>query len=319
MNNILVTGAAGFIGSWYAKLLVSSRYDVIILDKMTYASDIRRIDDIIDKVKLYTGDICDRELVKNIIDKEDINTIVNFAADTHVDNSINDSGPFIHSNFVGVHNLLDVVRKNDIDRFIQISTDEVYGPIEERSFKETDRLAPGNPYSACKAGADLLTLSYSNTYGIDAYITRSSNCYGPSQHREKFIPRMIDLATNKKSLEVYGNGTNIRDWLCVTDNCEAIKLVMEKGKKGEIYNIGANNEMTNNHVAEIIADRFKVPIKYIKDRPGHDFRYSVDCTKIKDELGWKPVTKFDDGLERTIDWYIKEEHKKDLEATRGYD
>lgn len=320
LQNILITGGLGFIGSHYARLLYKNGYNIFILDKKTYAADIRRIEDIRDKIKLHIGDICNRELVNNIIYKEDINTIVNFGASTHVDNSINNSSPFIHNNIAGVRNLLDIVRDNkehgnDI-RFVQISTDETYGSIKEGSFKEIDKLNPRNPYSATKASADLLTLSYYNTYDIDVVITRSSNNYGPDQDKEKFVPRMIDLAINKKPLEVYGNGANIRDWLYVTDNCRAIRLVMEKGKKDEIYNIGTNNEMTNNQVAKIIADRFKVPINYIKDRPGHDFRYSIDCTKTKKEFGWEPTTKFKDGLEKTIDWYIKEEHRKDLEATK---
>ncbi len=303
-QNIIITGGLGFIGSHYARLLYKHGYNVFILDKQTYAADIRRIEDIRDKIKLYIGDICNREFVEKIVREHKIGTIVNFAAHTHVDGAIKDSEPFIHSNYIGVWNLLEIIKDNkekgkDI-KMIQISTDECYGSILEGSFKETDRLNPGNPYSSSKAGADLLVLSYYNTYGLDVLITRSSNNYGPNQDQEKFIPRMIGIAINKKPLEVYGNGTNIRDWLYVTDNCEAIKLIMEKGKKGEIYNIGANNEMTNNQVAEIIADRFKVPIKYIKDRPGHDFRYSIDCAKIKDELGWEPVTKFEDGLEKTM-------------------
>ncbi len=302
MNNVLVTGGLGFIASHLSRLLVNYGYNVIIIDKGTYSSDIRRIEDIKDEVKLYMGDICDEELIEIIIKKDNIHTIVNTAAESHVDNSINDSKPFIRSNVEGVQNLLDIIRRKDI-RFIQLSTDEVYGSINKGSFDENDRLRPGNPYSACKAGADLLCLAYKNTFDLDVIITRSSNNYGQFQHTEKYIPRMIDLAINKKPLEVYGNGTNIRDWLYVTDNCEAIKLVMEKGRKGEIYNIGANNEMTNNQIAKIIADRFKVPIKYIQDRLGHDFRYSIDCTKIKEELGWKPVTKFEDGIEKTIDFY----------------
>lgn len=322
MKNIFITGTYGFIGSHFLKLLVDHKYEPIGLGRRTLVGEKRRIEDIDkNKYKDYEGDICNRRLIEEIIIDNDIDCIVNFSAHTMVDRSIRNSEPFIYSNYIGTWNLLETIRKNkengkDI-RMVQISTDECYGSILEGSFKETDKLSPGNPYSGSKSSADLLCISHANTYDIDVAITRSSNNYGPFQHPEKYIPRMIDLAINKKPLEVYGNGTNIRDWLYVTDNCKAIKLVMEKGKKGEIYNIGTNNEMSNNHVAKIIADRFKVPIRYIEDRKGHDFRYSTDCTKIKDELGWKPVTKFEDGLEKTIDWYIKEEYKKDLEATKG--
>lgn len=318
LQNILVTGAEGFIGSHYARLLYKYRYNIFILDKRTYAADKRRVGDI--KCKVFVCDINDKQAAQYIIGDNDVDTIVNFAAESHVDNSIKDSSKFVHSNITGVWNLLEIVRShNDNLRFVQIGTDEVYGSIREGSFKEIDKINPSNPYSATKASADLLALSYYNTYGLYIIITRSSNNYGPYQDKEKFIPRMIDLAIKGKPLEVYGNGNNIRDWLYVSDNCEAIKLVMEKGKKGEIYNIGANNEMTNNQIAELISDRFGVGIRYIEDRKGHDHRYSINCTKIKEELGWKHVTKFEDGLEKTIDWYIKEEHKKDLEATMGYD
>lgn len=308
IQNILVTGAEGFIGSRYARLLYKYGYNVFILDKRTYAADKRRVGDI--KCKLFVGDINDKQVVQYIIKNNDIDIIVNFAAETHIDRSIENSSQFVHSNIAGVQNLLEIVRSHNNNlRFVQIGTDEIYGSIKEGSFKETDKINPSNPYSASKASADLLTLSYYNTYGLDVVITRSSNNYGPYQDKEKFIPRIVDLAINRKPLEVYGNGTNIRDWLYVTDNCRAIKLVMEKGRKSGIYNIGANNEMTNNQVAKIIADRFKVPIKYIKDRPGHDFRYSMDCTKIKDELGWKPFVKFEDGIEKTIDFYMNQYQK----------
>lgn len=317
LKNILVTGAYGFIGSHYAKLLVDNGYNVIVLDKLTYAGDQRRLDGV--KHKSYIGDICENKLLTKIIEDNDINIIVNFAAETMVDKSIENGYQFVHSNIVGVYTLLDIMRKKDLDKMIQISTDECYGSILKGSFKENDKLNPGNPYSGSKSAADLLCLSFWNTYKVPVTITRSSNNYGQFQDVEKFIPKMISLAMQDKDLEVYGDGKNVRDWLWVEDNCEAIKSVMEKGRKGEIYNIGANNEITNNQVAKIIADRFKVPINYIKDRPGHDFRYSIDCTKIKEELGWKPVTKFEDGLDKTIDWYIKEEHKKDLEAMIGYD
>lgn len=307
MKNILVTGGLGFIGSHMSRLLVQSGYDVTIVDKETYAADIRRIEDIKDKIDICNVDICDDFMMEPIINYADI--IINFAAETHVDNSIKDSQPFIHSNYLGVHNLLETVRKNkengnDI-RMVQISTDEVYGSIVTGvlSAIEYTRLLPGNPYSATKAAADLLCLSYINTYGLDICITRSSNNYGPFQDKEKFIPRMISLAMEGKDLEVYGVGDNIRDWLYVTDNCKGILKVMESGRSGNIYNIGAGNERNNNEVAKIIADRFGVGIKYIEDRAGHDFRYSIDSSKIRNELGWKAEVRFEEGLEETINFY----------------
>jgi len=323
-HNILITGSLGFIGSCLTKLLVNTtNYNIVMLDTKTYAADVRRLEDIKNKIdlnnRLYIVDICDKKLVERIIQEHNIDIIVNMAANTHVDNAIKDSEPFIHSNYIGVWNLLEIIKDNkekgkDI-KMVQISTDECYGSILEGSFKETDRLNPGNPYSSSKAGADLLCLAYKNTFDLDVIITRSSNNYGQGQHLEKYIPRMIKLAIEGKDLEIFGSGHNIRDWLYVSDNSNAIQIVIDKGIKGEIYNIAGNNEMTNNHVAELIADRFGVGIKYIEDRKGHDYRYSIDYTKIKEELGWKPTTKFEDGLEKTIDWYIKEEHRKDLEAT----
>lgn len=303
--NILVTGAAGFIGSHFIKLLYKQGcQNVSIIDKLTYASDVDRIRDI--PYRLYTGDICYNNFVTNMVENENIDVIVNFAAETHVDNSIKDSIEFINSNYVGVHNLLEIVRKNDTKdiRFLQISTDEVYGSINDGSFKENDRLNPSNPYSASKAAADLLVLSYYKTYGLDVVITRSSNNYGPYQHTEKFIPRMISDAIKGESLKVYGDGKNVRDWLYVEDNCLGIKAVMDAGAKGEIYNIGAGNEKTNNQIAKIISERFNVPIKYVKDRPGHDFRYSIDSGKIRGKLDWNPNVNFEKGIEETIKHYL---------------
>lgn len=301
MENILVTGGLGFIGSWYVKLLIKEGYYPIIIDKNTYAADMNRIKDY--NIRLKIGDIYNKELIEDIIKKHNISTIVNFAAETHVDRSIQNSDEFINSNFVGVQNLLEIVRHNNIDRLVQVSTDEVYGSIEEGSFKETDRLNPGNPYSACKAGADLLALSYHNTYGIDVCITRSSNNYGPFQHREKFIPRMISLALHRKALEIYGRGNNVRDWLWVEDNCNAILIAMKDGISGEIYNISAGNEKNNNEIAKIISDKFDVGIEYIEDRKGHDYRYGISSRKIWEKLNWKPKKNFYDGLEETINFY----------------
>ena len=310
-KNILVTGGIGFIGSHYVRLLSQKGYYPIIVDKMTYAADVNRIKGIENEIyvrdNLYVGDICNKELIQDIINKYNINIIVNMAAETHVDNAIKDSREFIHSNFDGVQVLLDICRENDIEKYIQVSTDEVYGSAEGWPFDENDRLNPGNPYSACKASADLLCLAYNKTYGLNICVTRSSNNYGSYQHTEKFIPKMITRAIHGKPLLVYGDGTNIRDWLYVRDNVKGILQVMENGKIGEIYNIGGGKELTNNYVASLIAERFGVEIKYIEDRKGHDKRYSINCDKIKDELGWKPVKKFEEGLDDTIKWYIDEE------------
>lgn len=315
-SNILVTGGLGFIGSHFIKLLVKENYYPIILDLDTYAADIGRIENIESndyveesfiEDRLYIGNICDKTLVQDIVQKHDIITIVNFAAETMVDRSINESKPFVQSNVDGVQNLLEIVRKNDL-RFVQISTDEVYGSTryDDQSFKETDKLNPGNPYSATKAAADLLVLSYFNTYNSNVAITRSSNNYGYYQHVEKFIPRMISLAMENKDLEVYGTGNNIRDWLCVEDNCKAILNVMEDGRTGDIYNICSMEEKTNNDIADIIADRFSVWTKHIEDRPGHDFRYSISCNKIMNELCWEPKIEFENGINQTIDWYVEQ-------------
>lgn len=309
--NILVTGTYGFIGSHFLRLLVDQGYEPVGLGRRTSVGDKRRLENIDkDKYKDYEGDICDYKLMKSIIKENEINTIVNFGASTHVDNSIKDSKPFIHSNIEGVQNLLDIARKKDI-RFCQISTDEVYGSTkyDDEVFKETDRLNPGNPYSATKASADLLVLSYFKTHGLDTVITRSSNNYGPWQHNEKFIPRMIYLAMQGKDLELYGNGNNVRDWLYVDDNCQAIKKVIEKGRTGDIYNISSYEEKTNNEVAEIIAKRFGVGIKYIEDRKGHDFRYSISCNKVMEELKWEAEVLFEEGIEKTIDFYMNQYQK----------
>ena len=312
MKNILITGGLGFIGSFYTKLLVREGYNISVLDKITYAADIKRIEDVKNYINLYIGDICDKELCSEIIKKHDINIIVNFAAETHVDNSIDGSIEFVKSNFEGVQVLLDICRENDIEKFVQIGTDEVYGYADKQSFNENDKLRPGNPYSACKAAADLLCLAYFNTYQIPIIISRSSNNYGPFQHEEKFIPKMIIRAIYGKPLLIYGDGKNVCDWLYVKDNAKAIMQIMKNGRIGETYNIGGGNELTNNYVAEIIATRFSVEIKYIDDRKGHDKRYSINCDKINNELGWKPVKKFEDGLDDTIKWYIAEEKRKDL-------
>lgn len=296
--NILVTGGFGFIGSHFVKLMISLNHNVTVVDTLTYASDKRRLGGLY--LPVHIKDINSCRYLKYIISNYDIDAIVNFAAETHVDRSIINSAPFIHSNVMGVRSLLDSILDYKV-RFIQISTDEVYGSIEKGSFLEDDKLNPSNPYSASKASADLLTLSYVKTHGVDAVITRSTNNYGPFQHVEKFIPRMISLAIKGRPLEVYGSGTNVRDWLYVVDNCEGIYQSLLHGEPGEIYNIGGGCEKSNNEIARLISSHFNVPVSYIDDRPGHDLRYSVDFSKISNLTGWKPKVSFEDGMLATIE------------------
>lgn len=306
MQKILVTGGLGFIGSHFTRLLVADGCLPVIISRCSLVSDVRRLRGIDkDKFKVYIGDICNSGLCEEIINRNNIDIIVNFAAETHVDRSIAGSDGFIHSNVVGAHCLFELARRYDL-KTVQVSTDEVYGSIEKGAFTEEDRLNPSNPYSATKAAADLLAVSYYKTYGLDICITRSCNNYGEYQYPEKFTPKMILNAVNGRPLTVYGNGKNVREWMHVTDNCTAIKIVMEKGKKGEIYNIGSGEERSNNEIAGMLSGRFGAEIEYIEDRPGHDNRYSVECGKIKETLGWKPLMKFEDGMELTIQHYIIE-------------
>ncbi len=302
---ILITGGAGFIGSNFVhyELKKHPDYEIIVLDKLTYAGRKENLQDIWNKITFVKGDITKKEDVQNAI--RDCDWIVNFAAETHVDRSIVEAGTFVLTDVLGVYNLLEAARKFNVSRFEQISTDEVYGHIRKGSFKETDRLNPRNPYSASKASAELLCQAYFETYGLPIIITRSSNNYGPYQHLEKLIPKTIIYALLEKPIPVYGTGENVRDWLYVEDNCEAIDLVLHKGKPGESYNIAANQELENIQVVETVLTLTKKPkslIKFVKDRPGHDLRYSLNTEKIQ-KIGWKPRTKFKDGIKKTVEWY----------------
>jgi dTDP-glucose 4,6-dehydratase len=302
---ILVTGGAGFIGSNFVHYALKEHphYEVAILDKLTYAGRKENLHDIWDKITFIKGDITKKEDVEKAA--KNCSCIVNFAAETHVDRSIIEAGTFVLTDVLGVYNLLETVREFDISRFVQISTDEVYGHILKGSFKETDELNPRNPYSASKASAELLCRAYVETYGIRAIITRSSNNYGPYQHPEKLIPKTIAHALFNKPIPVYGTGKNVRDWLYVEDNCEAIDVVLHKGKPGEIYNIAANQELENIQVIKTILKLMDKPeslISFVKDRPGHDLRYSMQIEKLR-ELGWKPKTKFTEGIKKTVEWY----------------
>jgi len=302
---VLVTGGAGFIGSNFVHYLLKKHPDteVTVLDKLTYAGRKENLQDVLSKIRFIKGDIAKKEDVAKAA--KDCDYIVNFAAETHVDRSIVEAGTFVLTDVLGTYNLLETARKLDISKFEQISTDEVYGHIKEGSFREEDKLNPRNPYSASKAGAELLCRSYFETYGLPVVVTRSSNNYGPYQHPEKLIPKTIIYALENKLIPVYGTGENIRDWLYVEDNCEAIDVVLHKGTEGEAYNIGAQQEMKNIDVVKIIlklSNRPEKLISFVKDRPGHDVRYSLDIEKIR-KLGWKPKIKFNDGIKKTVDWY----------------
>ncbi len=302
----LVTGGAGFIGSNFIRLLLKTQADseVVNFDKLTYAGNLDNLKDV-EGDKRYSfvrADICDKKAVEEASDGCDV--IVNFAAESHVDRSINDPGSFIITDVYGTYTLLESARKNDCG-FVQISTDEVYGSISEGSFFEDSKLNPSSPYSSSKSSADLLAKSFFTTYGLPVLITRSTNNFGPFQHPEKLIPLFITNALENKELPVYGDGSQVRDWLFVEDNCEGILAVIKKGKSGEIYNIGAGNEFTNMEITNMILSLLKKPrslIRFVKDRPGHDNRYSVSCAKIG-ELGWWPSHDFKAAMRKTVSWY----------------
>ena len=302
---ILVTGGAGFIGSNFVRYVLKQHpdYKIVVLDKLTYAGRKENLADVWDRIVFLKGDITVREDVAEAA--RDCDCVVNFAAETHVDRSILMAGTFVLTDVLGVYNLLEIARESNMSKFVQISTDEVYGHILKGSFKETDRLNPRNPYSASKAGAELLCRAYFETYGLQTIITRSSNNYGPYQHPEKLIPKTIINALLNKPIPVYGTGKNVRDWLYVEDNCEAIDIVLHKGRSGEIYNIGANQELENIQVVKTIlklTDKPQSLMKFVEDRRGHDLRYSLRIEKTQ-ELGWRPSTEFSVGIEKTINWY----------------
>jgi dTDP-glucose 4,6-dehydratase len=310
--NLLVTGGAGFIGSNFVRYMLEkySNYKVVNYDLLTYAGNLENLKDV-ENHPNYTfvkGNINNRELVDYLVKTHEIDVIINFAAESHVDRSITDPDIFVKTNVLGTQALLDVAKANNIIKYVQISTDEVYGTLGETGyFTEQTPLAPNSPYSASKAGGDLLVRVYHETYGLNANITRCSNNYGPYHFPEKLIPLMITNALEGKELPIYGDGQNIRDWLHVKDHCAAIDLVIHKGKPGEVYNIGGHNERTNNEIVYLIVEKLGVSkdlIKYVADRPGHDRRYAIDPTKIMTELGWKPQYTFETGILETIQWYI---------------
>lgn len=307
MKKILITGGCGFIGSNFIRYLFKNyNYKIINLDALTYAGNPENLKDISSdkKYKFVYGRVEDKKLVKNLI--KDVSCIVHFAAETHVDRSISSASVFIMTNIVGTHILLDASLYSNIEKFIYVSTDEVYGSIEKGKFKENSPLSPTSPYSASKASADMLAQAYSKTYKLPVIIVRPSNNYGPYQYPEKFIPLTITNIFENKPVPVYGKGENIRDWLYVEDNCRAIDLVLHKGTIGEIYNIGSGNLKKNIDVVKTILkilNKSENLIKFVPDRPAHDRRYAISSLKIKNELGFKPSVSFEEGLQKTIFWY----------------
>jgi dTDP-glucose 4,6-dehydratase len=310
--NLLVTGGAGFIGSNFIRYILDAypEYRVINFDKLTYAGNLENLAGV-DKDPRYAfekGDICDKTRVQMCIVRYEIDAIVHFAAESHVDRSILGASEFIQTNITGTNVLLEVAKEMKMRRFLQVSTDEVYGSLGAAGlFTEETSLHPNSPYSASKASADMLALAYQHTFGLPVVVTRCSNNYGPYQFPEKLIPLMIANALNDQPLPVYGDGKNVRDWLHVKDHCSAIDTVLHRGRIGEVYNIGGNNEKPNIEIIKLILQNLGKPeslITYVQDRPGHDRRYAIDSSKIQNELGWKPAYTFERGIAETIQWYV---------------
>ncbi len=329
---ILITGGAGFIGSNYINFFLQKEFNVSVinLDKLTYAGSKSNLINLENNFnyRFIKGDICDRALIEALFKTHNFTHVIHFAAESHVDNSIDSPEAFINTNIIGTFNLLDAAKNHwllephkikkeySLSRFLHISTDEVYGSLGRKGlFTETTAYAPNSPYSASKASSDFLARSYFHTYGLNVVTTNCSNNYGPQQHEEKLIPTIIRRALNGENIPIYGDGKNVRDWIYVEDHCRGIELVLNFGIAGETYNIGGRNERNNLYIAENICKLLdeKVPkktsykdqITFVKDRPGHDFRYAIDASKIERELGWKALENFESGIEKTVDWYIK--------------
>ncbi len=320
MKNILITGGAGFIGSNFVNHMVEkygNRYTYVVYDKMTYAANMENLKPSDGKYEFVKADICDFDKVKETIQKYDIDAVVHFAAESHVDNSIKRPLSFTENNVMGTNALIEACKQvwgeGSENRFVHVSTDEVYGTLKDgdEMFVETLPLAPNSPYSASKAGSDLVVRAYCETFKMNACITRCSNNYGPNQHEEKLIPLMIKKAKAGENLPVYGTGNNIRDWLFVKDHCIAIDTVLHNGVKGEIYNVGGNNEKTNLEIVKTILKQLGKSenlITFVEDRKGHDYRYAINSSKIKRELGWEPSVTVEEGLRQTIEWYSNKEY-----------
>ena len=315
-KTVIVTGGAGFIGSNFIFYMLKKypEYRIICLDKLTYAGNLSTLKSVMDNpnFRFVKDDICDREAVYKLFEEEKPDIVVNFAAESHVDRSIDNPGVFLKTNIMGTATLMDACRKYGIERYHQVSTDEVYGdlPLDRPDlfFTEETPIHTSSPYSASKASADLLVQAYGRTYGLPITISRCSNNYGPYHFPEKLIPLMIVNALADKPLPVYGEGLNVRDWLYVEDHCKAIDLIIHKGRVGEVYNIGGHNEKTNIYIVKKLLELLGKPeslITYVADRKGHDLRYAIDPSKIHTELGWFPETKFDDGIVKTVNWYLE--------------
>ena len=331
-RSVLVTGGAGFIGSNFIPYFLENNptTKVVNLDKLTYAGELSNLKEVENNpnYSFVKGDICDRSLVQSLFDKYQFDGVIHFAAESHVDNSINNPSAFVDTNILGTFNLIDVAKSNwmeapfkykdgcENNRFHHISTDEVYGSLGETGlFTENTPYAPNSPYSASKASSDFIIRSYFHTYGMNVVTTNCSNNYGPKQHDEKLIPTIIRKAISGENIPIYGDGTNVRDWLYVLDHCKGIDLVFKTGKAGETYNIGGRNERNNLYIVNTIcsildeikpADKsYKDQITFVTDRPGHDFRYAIDASKVENELGWKADENFETGIKKTIDWYLK--------------
>jgi dTDP-glucose 4,6-dehydratase len=333
MKTILVTGGAGFIGSNFVPYFIenNSDYHLVNLDLLTYAGNLKNVSEVANHPR-YTfvqGDICDRNFIEELFQKYQFHDVIHFAAESHVDNSISGPEAFIKTNVLGTFNLLDTARKLwmstpnhyntgfENSRFHHVSTDEVYGTLGETGlFKETTPYAPNSPYSASKAGSDMIVRSYFHTYGMNVVTTNCSNNYGPKQHNEKLIPTIIRKAIAAENIPIYGDGKNVRDWLYVLDHCKGIELAFQKGKSGETYNIGGRNERNNLYIVDKVctildemkpkmSGSYKEQITFVKDRPGHDLRYAIDATKIETELGWKADENFETGIVKTVEWYLK--------------
>ena len=306
---MLITGGAGFIGSEFVRQAVREGHKVAVVDKLTYAGDLERLSEVRKDITFYKADISNQEFIEHIFDQEDPEVVVHFAAESHVDRSLLDPYPFISSNVLGTQVLLEVSKTKGVELFVNMSTDEVYGDLgKEGSFREDSPLKPNSPYSTTKASADMLGRAYYRSFGLPVITIRASNNYGPWQYPEKFVPVIILKALRDEKIPVYGDGTNVREWLYVTDCAEGIMAAIDRGKAGEIYNIGSKEEKQNIEVAKAILKllgKGEELIEFVKDRPGHDFRYSLDTTKAKRELGWEAKTSFGEGIRKTVEWYIE--------------
>ncbi|QQR83824.1 dTDP-glucose 4,6-dehydratase [Candidatus Peregrinibacteria bacterium] len=305
---LLVTGGAGFIGSHFVRHILKTYpdYSVINLDKLTYAGDLNKLSDVANhpRYRFVQGDIVDRSRVDSLA--SEVNAIVHFAAETHVDRSIADASPFLQTNVIGTQVLIEASLKHKHQRYVQVSTDEVYGDIEVGAFTETSPLKPSSPYSASKAAGDMLVMAAVRTYGLPGLISRCSNNYGPHQYPEKLIPFFVQKLLKGETVPIYGDGSNVRDWLHVEDHCRAVDLMLHRGKIGEVYNVGAHNEHTNLEITQRLLRLLNLPedrITFVKDRPGHDVRYAIDSSKLQNELGWKPTVDFEAGFAETISFY----------------